>query len=107
MFSKIGVIGSGDSVLAFKAVGLEVFSAGDGYQARELVRKLSKENFAVIFITEDLAKENEDLLERAKTKTYPAIIPIPTSAGSTGFGLEGVKRDSEKALGVDILFNKK
>ena len=102
MYKRAGVIGNADSVTAFKAIGLEVFAAHDAFAARELLRKLSKDHFAVIFITEEYAKANADFLMRAKAKTYPAIIPIPTSAGGTGFGLEGVKRDIEKALGADI-----
>ena len=104
MKGKVGVIGDADSVTAFKAVGLEVFAAADAASARELVRRLTRENFAVLFLTEEYAKANEDLLTRAKAKTYPAIIPIPTSRGSTGFGLEGVRKDVEKALGADVLF---
>ena len=103
MYSRVGVIGDIDSVTVFRAVGLEVFAAIDETAARETLRKLLKEDFAVIFITEEYAKANEEILLRAKTKTYPAIIPIPTAAGSTGFGLRGVIKDIEKALGTDIL----
>ena len=106
MFDRIGVIGDKDSILAFKTVGLEVFDAPSGETARSLLRQLTYENFAIIFITEQYAVENEDLIEKSKAKEFPAIIPIPTSKGSTGFGLENVKKDVEKALGVDILFSR-
>jgi len=103
MFNRVGVVGDIDSITMFKAVGLEVFAAVDAAAARDVLRKLVREDFAVIFVTEDYAKANEDILLRGKTKAYPAIVPIPTSAGSTGFGLKGVKKDVEKALGADIL----
>ena len=35
MYNRVGVIGDGDSILAFKAVGMEVFAADSGEQARE------------------------------------------------------------------------
>lgn len=106
MYNRVGVIGDSDSILAFKAVGVEVFDARDGEQARQLIKELSKQDFAVLFITEEYAKANGDLLQKAKTKPFPAIVPIPTSKGSTGYGLESVKSDVEKAIGVDILFNR-
>ena len=36
---------------------------------------------------------------------YPAIIPIPDNQGSEGIGLQALKQNVEKAVGVDILFN--
>ncbi|HIW55928.1 MAG TPA: V-type ATP synthase subunit F [Firmicutes bacterium] len=106
MYNRVGVIGDGDSILAFKAVGMEVFAADSGEQAREWLKELSKQDFAVLFITEQYAAANEDLLQKAKTKPFPAIVAIPTSRGSTGYGLESVRKDVEKAIGADILFNR-
>ncbi len=106
MYNKVGVIGDKDSVLAFKSVGVEVYDATTAQQATALIRKLSHEQFAVLFITEELAVLIPDVLAKAKTKPFPAIVPIPTSANSNGFGMMGIKSDVEKAIGVDILFNK-
>ncbi len=107
MNNKVGVIGDKDSILAFKAGGLDVFDASDASEAKEYLKQLIKEEYAIIFITEDLAVKNADLLKKAKVKPFPAIVPIPTSKGSTGFGLSGVKKDVEKAIGIDILFNER
>jgi len=103
MYNRVGVIGDIDSVSMFKAAGLEVFDAPDVSAARDVLKKLTKENFAVIFITEEYAKENEDILLQLKTQSFPAVIPIPTALGSTGYGLQGVKKDIEKALGAEVL----
>ena len=102
---KIVVIGDKDLILAFKAIGMDVFSADTQEEAEKLVRKLAKE-YAIIFITEDLAQKIDQLLMKYKTKAYPAIIPIPSSQGATGYGMQGIKKDVEKAIGTDILFNK-
>lgn len=104
MYNRIGVIGDKDSILAFNSIGMEVFDASTNELARDLLRKLLKDEFAVIYITEDYAQQNADILKKAKVKAYPIIIPIPTSKGSSGYGLNGVKKDVEKAIGVDILF---
>lgn len=103
--SKIAVVGDKDSVLAFKAIGVEVFSVNGFFEARETVRKLARD-YAVIFLTEEIAKELENITDRYKARAYPVIISIPSAAGSTGYGMEGIKRDVEKAIGADILFNK-
>ncbi len=106
MYNRIGVIGDKDSVLAFKAVGIEVFDAKTADEVKDLITKLSNQEFAVLFVTEDLAEQIPDTLAKAKTKPFPAIVPIPSSKGVSGFGMDGIKKDVEKAIGTDILFNK-
>lgn len=107
MKNKIAVIGDKDSVSAFVAVGVDVYDAITAEQADKLVKQLSQENYAVIFVAENLAELIADTLAKAKAQAYPAVIPIPTNGKSSGFGMQGIKNDVEKALGVDILFNKK
>lgn len=106
MVNKIAVIGDKDSVLAFKSVGVEVFDATTAQEAQSLIKKLSQEQYAVLFLAENLAEQIPDVLAKAKTRPFPAIVPIPTSEKSSGFGMQGIKNDVEKAIGVDILFNK-
>ena len=57
MVNKIAVIGDKDSVLAFKAVGVEVFDATTAQEAQSLLKKLSHGGYAVIFVAENLAEQ--------------------------------------------------
>lgn len=101
---KIAVIGDADSILAFKAIGAETFKALNVFEANDTLKKLSDGTYAVVFVTEDIAAMIPDTLARLKTRPYPAVIPIPPSSGSNGFGMRSVKADVEKAIGADILF---
>lgn len=103
--AKIAVIGDRDSVLAFKAVGAEVFAVTNPFAVRETVKKLAREGYAVILITERVAENVQEIIKRYKSVPYPVIIPIPDSAGSTGLGMSGITEDVEKAIGTDILSN--
>ena len=69
------------------------------------MRKLAKE-YQIIFITEDLARPLTDFLKRFDEEPYPVVVSIPSGAGSEGYGMEVLKNAMERALGVDILFNK-
>lgn len=106
MVNKIAVIGDKDAVLGFKAVGVEVFDATTAEQASALVKKLSQQGYAVLFLAEDLAEQIPETLAKVKTQAFPAVVPIPTNGKSNGFGMKGIKADVEKAIGVDIIFNK-
>ena len=65
--NKIAVVGDKDAVLGFKAVGVEVFDATTAEQANKLVKELSKQNYAVVFLAESLAEQIPETLAKLKT----------------------------------------
>ena len=85
---KMAVVGDQDSVLIFKALGLVTEEAYDGPEAARKIARLAKADCAVIFVTEPLAEQIPETIERYKTSLTPALIPIPTNGGSTGFGMK-------------------
>ena len=100
---KIAVLGDKDSVLGFKALGLDVFPADDVDEARRILHTLAKENYAVIYLTEQYAERMEAEVARYKDPLTPAIILIPGTEGSLGIGKANVKSAEERAVGADIL----
>jgi V/A-type H+-transporting ATPase subunit F len=103
-YEGIAVIGKNHDILGFKAAGLNVFAVEGEKEARSALLRIADKGYAVIFITEDIAEEIQETLQRFKTKTYPAVIPIPTAKGSTGAGLKGIMQNADKVIGADILF---
>jgi V/A-type H+-transporting ATPase subunit F len=103
---KIGVVGDKDSVLGFKALGISVFPTTDAREASRIIHKIAKESYAVVFLTEQLAKDMDETLEAFKDSVTPAIILIPNNQGTLGLGMKGVRDSVEKAIGADILFGK-
>ena len=101
---KAGIIGDGVSVLGFKAVGLDIFPCSTAEEAKKILLEIAKEEYAIIFITENMAKDMQDVTNRYKEKLLPAIVPIPGVDGNYGVGLEKLKKSVERAVGVDILF---
>ena len=100
---KIGVMGDRDSVLGFKALGLDTFVTDDAKQARPVLRKLAKENYAVIYITESLAIHMSEDIDPYKDSVTPAIIVIPGKDGQMGLGMSSLKSAVTRAVGADIL----
>ena len=101
---KVAAVGSRDTVLAFKALGLTVKPAVTAQEASRAVFELAQDGCAVIFITENVAAQIQETIERYKTAPLPAIIPIPGATGSDGSGMRSVRANVEKAIGADILF---
>ncbi len=100
---KIAVLGDKDSVLGFKALGLEVFPVESVEEARRVLHALARENYAVIYLTEQAAAQMEADVNRYKDELTPAIILIPGKEGSLGIGMANVKSAVERAVGADIL----
>ena len=100
---SIAVVGDWDSVMGFRALGLDAHPASTPEQAREEIKRLAKEDCAVIYLTETLAKDMPDVLERYKDELRPAIILIPGREGSLGIGKDNIQRAIERAVGADIL----
>lgn len=105
MTGKTAIVGGGDGITVFKAAGVATFPASDEKKAREIVRKIAKE-YQVIFITEELARNMGEFLKRFDEEPYPVVVSIPAGDGATGYGMEVLRNAMERALGVDILFNK-
>lgn len=100
---KIAVVGDKDSVLGFKALGLDVYPVERADEAKKVVYSLARENCAIIYLTEQLAAQMQSEIARYKDALTPAIILIPGKEGSLGIGMAGVKTAVERAVGADIL----
>ena len=100
---KIAVMGDKDSVLGFKALGLEVCPVETPEAGRAALHRMAKENYAIIYMTEQLASQLSQEVARYKDALTPAIILIPGKEGSLGIGMANVKTAVERAVGADIL----
>ncbi|EDS77504.1 ATP synthase subunit F [Clostridium novyi A str. 4552] len=100
---KIGVVGDKDSVLAFKAIGIDVYPVIEAEEAKKTVDRMALNKYAVIFVTEQVAKGIEETIERYNRETLPAIILIPSNQGSLNIGIQRIRDNVEKAIGVNIL----
>lgn len=99
---KIGVVGDKDSILAFKALGIEVFPAAGKEEARKIIDTLANDKYGIIFITEQIADLVEETVERYNRELIPAIILIPNNQGSLGIGIQRINDYVEKAIGSNI-----
>ena len=100
---RIAVIGDWQSFMGFRALGLDTYPVTGPEEARETIRELAKTDCAVIYLTETLAKDLGDVLDRYKDAVQPAIILIPGREGSLGIGKANIQRAIERAVGADIL----
>lgn len=73
MRNGVAVVGDKDSVLAFKAIGLDVFPVAGVSEAIDKIHALAR-HYAVIFVTEKFIKTPSRLSKDIK------LVPIPLSS---------------------------
>ncbi len=104
---KIAVVGAPDTVIGFKALGLDTFPVRGEAEARavfkELTRSEREAEYAIIYIEEGLAQALTAEIDRFKDSPRPAIILIPGKDGSLGLGQSALTAAVERAVGANIL----
>lgn len=102
---KIGVMGGPDTVIGFKALGLDTFAVDSGEEAKRIMNKITDADseYAIIYLEENLAEPLKNEIKRVKDKPTPAIILIPGREGSIGLGQSALKAAVERAVGTNIL----
>lgn len=100
---KIAAIGDRESVSCFSCIGFDTFFISEKEPASKMLKELSKGEYAIIYITEGLAKELSDEINKYKECITPAIILIPGVSGNTGEGMASVLRSVERAVGSQLL----
>ena len=102
---KIAVMGGADTVLGFKALGLDTTPVSDDDEARRAFRRLTapEARYAIIYIEERLAQVLASEIAAYNDKPVPAIILIPGRDGSMGLGLTALHDAVIRAVGADIL----
>ena len=99
---KIAVLGDRDSVMGFKALGLDTFFVEEAEEARHTLHRVAKEEYAIVYVTEQLAQLIPADIARYPTETTPAVILIPGKTGSLGLGAQALQTAIERAVGADI-----
>ena len=94
---KIAVIGGRDTVMTYPAA--------DAAEAGHILRRLTRESddYAIIYIEENLAAELAHEIDKFKDRPTPAVILIPGREGSMGLGQSALKAAVERAVGTNIL----
>ena len=96
---KIAIVGSRETILGFKALGVEPVYANESAEALEELFALkgervesggeSRNKYAIVFVMEDLMTDiTPDDYKKLTSDPLPAFIPLPSNLGSTGYGLK-------------------
>ncbi|MDQ7778441.1 MAG: V-type ATP synthase subunit F [Planctomycetota bacterium] len=100
--SNIAVVGDRDTVLCFKAIGVDVFPAGAA-DVRAVLDTVVRNKYSIVFLTENLSVHVKEELNDLRFRTLPSVVLIPSMEGSMGLALGGIREAVKKAVGSDLM----
>jgi V/A-type H+-transporting ATPase subunit F len=100
---KVAFIGDADSVLGFRALGVETVVPVSGDDAREQFERLIKEETSVIMITEDLMDQLQEQIDETVHLAVPSVVVLPGVKGTQRKGENTIRELIIKAVGVDLM----
>lgn len=102
--SPMAAVGGYESTLPFKAIGLDAVVVTDENRAAigQILNKFAMSGYAALFLEESLYAEFQEAVDEVSESTDMSIIPVPNQSGSMGLGLASIRRNVERAVGMDI-----
>jgi V/A-type H+-transporting ATPase subunit F len=101
---KTAVIGDLATTLPFRAMGIEAIVAEETEDLAIQFNKIAKSGeFGAIFITEEIADNIAEEIEKVRYLPLPSVILIPTVKGSSGKGKNAISETMKRAAGRDIM----
>lgn len=100
---RIAFIGDADSVLGFRALGVETYTPESGSEAVKIFKSMVKEKASVIMITEDMLDYLQNEVDEVVSMPIPAVVVLPGVSGSRHKGEDTIRNLIIKAVGVDLM----
>ena len=82
----MAVIGDSTSVLGFKPIGVDTFSVDEPGEVDEIWESVLAGDYAIVMMTEPVFEAARALIKQIETRPVPAVLAIPSTAGTTGAG---------------------
>ncbi len=104
---KIKIIGPKYLIAPLAILGLEVLPAESESEARNALNKATAKNEpALIFITERLAADLQDEINRLNSKPNINVVMLPDNKGSLGLASSQIEYLVKNSIGAEVVIRK-
>ncbi|OUO94877.1 V-type ATP synthase subunit F [Cloacibacillus sp. An23] len=106
--APMAAVGSYESILPFKAIGLDVVivTEENNDAVPQTLNKFARAGYAALFLEEALYAKFTEAVDEINEYSDISIIPVPNQSGSMNVGLRTIRRNVERAVGMDIFGDK-
>ena len=101
---RVAVVGDLGSIIGFRGMSMETFAISDKAEAIAALKHLIESDaYAVIYVTEQVAGDADEIIKVVRFQALPAIVTIPQAGDFQGLGKMVIKDAVKKAIGFNIL----
>ena len=108
---KIAAFGESDTMLIFKAAGIDVFPVNAGIEeiseAEKKLRQLVRKGYGIIFMTETIAIKLDRIIKEYSNELIPSIVVVPGLGERNNYAVKNLRRAVIKAVGADVMSEEK
>lgn len=101
MSTKVVAIAASENVYFFRSLGFESYIVNTEEEMSKVMDIVATQS-QIIIIDEKLQGLAENHRSRLSEKAFPIIIALPIDSQATGQGLEKLRADVEKAIGLRL-----
>lgn len=106
MEGKVAVIGNGDFVMPFSALGLDTFSVSDDPQEiTEKAQTVLDAKYTLVVVAENIAKTADKVFSATEKAAVPCVVVVPFTTEPEGFAIRALGETLKMATGINILQN--
>ena len=98
---NMAVIGYAEDVLPFTCTGADVYIIQNVKEASEALQRSIEDNFKIIFISDDIIGEMEDVFDKYSSDPMPIISALPGRGGESFFFNRRLNANIKNAIGID------
>lgn len=106
MEGKVAVMGGGDFVMPFAAMGLDTYATEpQAEQVIETARTILKRHYVLVVVSENVAQAAQTVFEEVQKNATPCVVIVPFTTEPLGVATESLGRMLKMATGINILSN--
>ena len=104
MEGKVAVLGSGDFVMPFAAMGLDTFATEETPdKVVTAAQAILKGHYALIVVSENVARAAQTVFDEVQKKATPCVVIVPFTTEPSGIATESIGTMIKMATGINIL----
>lgn len=99
---EIACLGENEDIILFQGAGITTFVIKDRKKLNEKIDELAELGTKIILVSDIFNEAIVETLEKYQNEAYPIILSLPLSGIESGKGLEKIRKDVERAIGINI-----
>lgn len=100
--AKVAILADANTALGFSLVGADIYVVEQDRELEQLWNEIKKENYGVIFITEELYQKKQEDIERFNQASITAVSLIPSASGSKNLAKARLRTLIKRAVGKEM-----